>query len=893
MAGLTLGGAAAAAYPAPFIQGGSANVAIVYGSDAMYSDIVQAGNIQSNLQSKMGTSVGSSSSVSGEAKSLASGSDLLYLLDDLAENVGTITKNDLPTVLADGSFVDNDGTTWEFEQTLIVGTDPANRLSFGNSDNDFDDPELMLELSTSTGTPMYTWTLNFDKATPLNATASEGEEFTIFGKTYTIGTATDANTLVLLGGSDSTKISVGGTASMTVEGVSYSVTLDGLSSALTTVASITVNGETKTFTEGQTKTYVIDGAEVDVYAKTVFRTGDDSGHAEIELGSDKLTLEDGNAVQVGSDNTDIDGTLVTIASSTNMHIITKIEIDVAATDNDVNHVLVGESFTDPVFGTVKLELNGIGNGPIFEAESDISTVRPSIELSTGGSRELEVTLTDSAGITKTVPFAYNDQLQDDAGNPFVTVEGNNLTDDDYFFLNSGDYQHLMRVTKVNNALTTTSDIEIEDQFTGTKYLLENKDFNAGENVTINSQTYVITNNTAGDGASGGFKIESADAYAGTHRDIFPYLELVAGEDFPRVTFINQTNLINNADGDTITTADNNTLVKGRTYNLPTGTIQFGFADPCIENGVSCEINDSWLQYQTVVAGTLGSWTNMSGDGVAAGTNTTTLAVGEGYYTFIMTTANADTGAVLTLDSVKIDLGFDVVDVVDVALSPVIMFVEDKDKSDADARNVIVFNTTDDGSTYSELNGEVLFSGDAQYDSETWDTTEYKGYLTNYGTYVLRDRTDTNQHLAKLTYGTAQMYADVFFAGVSAVITAGTTGGATQLGDVLVKDSEVSSVATKNLIVVGGSCINAAAATLIGEPACGARFTELTNVGTGEYLLKGYASSSITSELALLVAGYDAADTVNGVTYVKTKGFDTSSAYIGTSGTTATAITTEI
>jgi len=166
---------AASAYPAPFVSGGVANVAVVYGTGAGVSalDVVEAGNIQSNLQSKMGSSVGTTSTATGNAKTLASGSDLLYLLDDLAENVQTITKDDLPTILADGTFTDDDGGSWEYEQTVVMGTHTGNRLSFGDSDNDFDDPALMLELNTNTS-QMYTLTLNFDKATNLTAAASEG-----------------------------------------------------------------------------------------------------------------------------------------------------------------------------------------------------------------------------------------------------------------------------------------------------------------------------------------------------------------------------------------------------------------------------------------------------------------------------------------------------------------------------------------------------------------------------------------------------------------------------------------------------------------------------------------------------------------------------------------------
>ncbi len=845
MAGMTFGFAAAAAYPAPFISGGAANVAIVYGTGTGVNplDLVNAGYIQSNLQSKMGGSSGGDETVAGEAKSLNSGSNLLYLLDDLAENVATITKNDLPTVLADGKFLDDAGTTWEFEQTIAVGTSTTNRFSFGNSDNDFDDPALMLELATSTSSPMYTWTLNWDKATPLNASDSEGEELTLFGKTYTIGTSTDADTLILLGGSGAETIYVGETVPVMVEDVTYQVTLNGLSSDATTVASITINGQTKTMTQGQTKTYVVDGKEIDVYAKTVFRTGDDgSGHAEIELGADKLTFESGNAVQYGADNTDIEGTLVTIAGGVNA--MTKLQIAVAASDSDNNHVLVGESFTDPVFGTLKLEFNSVSEGPTFTAEKD--TGRTLIELKTGGNRELNVVLTDKAGTTKTVPFTFEGALKDDASNPIVVVEGNNLTDDDYFILNSGDYQHLMQVTKVNLASTTTSDIEFQDVFTGTKYLLENKDFTYGQNITINSQTYVVTNNTNSDGAAGGFRVESADAYANTHRDIFPYLKLVAGEEYPRLAFAYYS-AINDATGDAIDAT-------GITYNLPTGTVKFDLG----VGGVRYSIDGA-------------AATNLTAGGLH------NLSVGNVTYQFGVN----GLGVANTTKNVTI------VDGVDALSYPALLFVEDKNKADSEKYHAILVETTD--GTYSQLSNFVFLGGAASYDSQTWDNTKYTGYLTTYGTYALKDTTDTNVALGSLSYGRDQMYANVYIAEASASITTGGTGGTGTLGDVLVKDTEVGNVATKNLIVVGGSCINSAAAALIGGTKCGSSWTTATGVGSGQFIIKGYATSSITSKLALLVAGYEAADTANAATYLRTKAVDTSKAYKGTSATSAELI----
>ena len=82
----------------------------------------------------------------------------------------------------------------------------------------------------------------------------------------------------------------------------------------------------------------------------------------------------------------------------------------------------------------------------------------------------------------------------------------------------------------------------------------------------------------------------------------------------------------------------------------------------------------------------------------------------------------------------------------------------------------------------------------------------------------------------------------------------------ELGSLLILDTQVSAHKSKNLIVVGGSCINSAAAALVGGALCGPSFTGATGVGAGQYIIKGYADSTISDKVALLVAGYDAADT---------------------------------
>src|SRR3990167_10610183 len=107
MIGMTAGIAAAANYPAPFVVGGTADVAVVYGTGTGVSalDVVQAGNIQSSLQSFMGgTTGGTTASTSGEVVSLDTSADKIWLNTSLNAVKSTITKSDLPTLLADYSF---------------------------------------------------------------------------------------------------------------------------------------------------------------------------------------------------------------------------------------------------------------------------------------------------------------------------------------------------------------------------------------------------------------------------------------------------------------------------------------------------------------------------------------------------------------------------------------------------------------------------------------------------------------------------------------------------------------------------------------------------------------------------------------------------------------------
>ena len=131
--------------------------------------------------------------------------------------------------------------------------------------------------------------------------------------------------------------------------------------------------------------------------------------------------------------------------------------------------------------------------------------------------------------------------------------------------------------------------------------------------------------------------------------------------------------------------------------------------------------------------------------------------------------------------------------------------------------------------------------------------------------------------------------------VSAVDAAFAGGGGSvgsSKGVIAVSDSEVSSVSGKNLIVIGGSCVNSVAAELlsVSSPACGADFTSTTGVNSGQWLIETFSRSG--GKVATLVAGYNAQDTTNAANVLTTKDIDTTVGKKHT-GSTSTAIESTI
>jgi hypothetical protein len=306
MLGSTVALAAAANYPAPFVKGGSADVAVVWGSAAASTDLVAVTDITSDLQAQLAmqtaTSSGSTSvSVTGgDYIVLDMPSAKLHVGDGLSSVFGrSVTKTDMPDLLADGTYQDSDNNDHAYTQKV----DPGNlTLSLvDNSNYKQDAPTLGFQVSS--GNEFANYTLGFtDKPTFTKLTDTD---IVIMGKTYRFLSATNATSngghaeLVLLDSANTIVLNQGDTKTVTVGNSTYDVSISYIDSSN---VKLSINGETTNTLRNGDTFKLKDGSYVGI--KDVLSQGYSGGVSQVEfsIGSGKLDLVDGSTVQM-NDNT--------------------------------------------------------------------------------------------------------------------------------------------------------------------------------------------------------------------------------------------------------------------------------------------------------------------------------------------------------------------------------------------------------------------------------------------------------------------------------------------------------------------------------------------------------------------------------------------------------------
>ena len=868
MVGLTMGTAAAANYPAPFVVGGAADVAVVYGTGSGVSvlDAVEAGNLQSNLQSFMGSgSSSSSTSTSGETTSLDTSATRIWLNTSLNTAKSTITKTDLPTTLGDSTFSGNVDATLTHTiklQSGVKGTSTNNensgRVVFAKQPKSNNDPVVGISLAdgTNANRVLYNATATF-KAINFTHTDTEGETIKLFGKEYVVSTATDTTELVLFSSAQQTTLTktAGTTPSVTVSISGVDHTIELLNGDSTT-ATISIDGTSGTITEGNSKK--ISGVEVAV--KDV--TSSDAGGitATLLIGSEKLTFTHGSTVTKGADEDPIDGTRAYITGRT--IAATELTVAVFRPDSSNDAITPGSSFEDPVFGSFKVDFSGISSA--FD-----DTTRDLITVQSSGDDSMTLTMIDADGNAGTVDFAHNQsgqwRLGDDSNNTIHVREMANISQDEYVILGNEDYGHVLEVTDLFNSSNgdhTKHRAKFRDKFSGETHETTFTSDTAGT-VIIDGKTYTVTFHPGATTSRIEVKYPTSDsANAGTIV-LYPTFQTQRGA---KVALYEPLVLNLAAIDQAGTDASSISFPDGDGYT----SVAIDY-DEGVKAGQS--VNASWLIGTVPVS--------LNGSGTS---NKTTVTIGALTYNF--------TNDPRTVNLTKVYL-VDPEGNANVDQPAVIVFNEKDDQSEYEA--VVIDLESDPGATSANGVGVNDILGTAKGTDKYWaeaskasdsDITEIVDW---WGSLMTLNADDSDQKKATISYADNQVYSIVYLgASGSSVSSTATGSAASQLGDVLVKDTEVSSVSSKNLVVVGGSCINSVAANVLGGAYCGAAFTEKTGVGSGEFLIQSLASPYSASKIALVVAGYEVSDTVNAAKYLRTQTVDTASSkkYKGTTSTSA-------
>jgi hypothetical protein len=885
MIGSTVGLAAAANFPAPYVAGGGADVAVVHGgANAAYTDLVAVTDIVSSLTSALASQTatgGTKSDITssgGDVYPLFTSSSPLLMNSSLKTVRETLTDSELPNVMADGDF-DGDVSA-SVEHRLTMGENPV--ISFKKQPTDDDDPQAGISLGTSASTQyIYNATIIFDEAVNFTHADSQGEDLTLFGQKFTISSATTTSKLIMFKSSETVFLDsdTNPSETVTVDGNEYTVELV---SATDTSAEIKItdssgNSEQKEISESASKK--VRGIEVSV------DTADESTAlnkitASVIVGASKVTLQDGVNVKQGTDDKQIDGALVHFRLTNDTQTtypgeIGKIVFQVAADDTSTDAIVPGQSFVDPIFGTFKIDFNGL-NIPRD------STSREEIVINPSGSDKMTVTFKVRGGSdSKNVNWVFNktnsinggQQLADSDGDDIIVGEGQLINRSGYVTLGNEDTGGLFEVTAITNSSSSSASddsVSLKNVMTGeTKQITA--DTEGQFQTTLNGNTYTIKYygaSTISNTQAMQLTINSDTDSTGNDVVLFPTIETSKGA---KLAFYEPTKIIWNdwlAGPSDLIGLNNASNVSN--FKFPDGD---GFTSIAVAG-----IDD---QPENV---TINSVDISTSDG--DGDNSTTAAVGKLTYNF------SSTGVAGEIQIFLQDVaGANIV-------NPAIVIFEEKDDVSAYETLIVKTDAGYDGGTTADLGvgdvertWEIDTSANLGNEIQLESNEDLYEDMDIWGSIIILDKSDSNDFKATISYPDDQVEANIFVAEIGAEITGGTVGGGSvkELGRVSVSDSEVSSVSDKNLIVVGGSCVNSVAADLLGSstPLCGANWESKTGVGAGSFLIETFARSG--GKVATLVAGYNAGDTTNAATALTTQVVDTSvgNKYTGTSGSSIT------
>ncbi len=427
MMGATLISAMAAAdlanFPTMFVNAeGQFNGLIVYGAGAKAEDVLASNNIQSAIQGVAVKKTAIQPNTSGEKKvTVAQGVELgnnnLYYNESLQEVEVGIDDTDLPALLYEGHYTDNEGEIENEEgytQEINFPSPSTGRLIFDQDDQDAPESGTYLWIDDANSVYFFDYQVEFDTAVEYsNESVSkltedlEGTEISLLGKTFTItdvrtkksSATVSTNSLIidevqLMAGDNNQWLSQGETVTVTIDGTEHVVELlDVTEDAAESAGScgFSVDGTVLWVDVDETRT--TNGVRIGVVdAKALHSQAQDTDVCQTVIGATKITMKDADEVEFNDE--ELDGTTVDIdiASTTTSGKWSGFKVRWAP-ENDEIYLAPGDEFVDPIFGGWKLVFGGL----VSSGREEISFV--------GGSSSAEVVFTNEDGQEVTLPLS--------------------------------------------------------------------------------------------------------------------------------------------------------------------------------------------------------------------------------------------------------------------------------------------------------------------------------------------------------------------------------------------------------------------------------------------------------------------------------------------------------
>lgn len=482
MLGATIMGAMAADladYPAPFVVGCNFYGAIVVGEKAASEDVVGAIDV-SNTLAVSGTTtaaaVAEEVTVTGEAYKVERSTNRLNLGEDIADVATKIDKDDLPTVLADGTYTNDESKDFDYEQTIDLSS--ADFTVISDSDLNEKDPTIGIRYADDADVLVYELEFTTDAESDVvdddgNAGGENLEDFedtsiVILGNTYDIVEATNVSGgyLEIMGGAIKDVMEQGQVKTFTISGKDYEVEVTYIGGTPSQV-KLKVNGEvTKALEEGDT--YKLDdGTQIGIREILEEEAGEvTADQVEFYIGAEKLTLEDGKELEVNDD--DVDDIVVDVVGATDAsdeYTLSKIRLN--WTTDDEFFMTEGDDALMPGLESIKISYEGLTT----EAEE-------TIEIENDGEYIIELTAPVKGG--KITLGIINDTQADNAGTATIGDEDDvlmtragagtyNFSKDDNNYMvitNTDSYEtHFIKAVSFDD----DDGVDFEDEVTGAEY----------------------------------------------------------------------------------------------------------------------------------------------------------------------------------------------------------------------------------------------------------------------------------------------------------------------------------------------------------------------------------------------------------------------------------------